>query len=94
MNNVAGNIEGQNMCEDVKKMFLQLPDATEEQVHKYLQKEYSMTDDEIEGLKKICKLGADNSKGKMCARMSRKCFYNSQMLPRSKCTNIYKRNIL
>ena len=63
MNNVAGNIEGQNMCEDVKKMLLQLPDATEEQVHKYLQKEYSMTDDEIEGLKKICKLGADNSKG-------------------------------
>ena len=53
MNNVAGNIEGQNMCEDVKKMLLQLPDAVEEQVHKYLQKEYSMTDDEIEGLKKI-----------------------------------------
>ena len=43
------------MCEDVKKMLLQLPDATEEQVHKYLQTEYSMTDDEIEGLNKMCK---------------------------------------
>ena len=64
------NFNGQNVCEDVKKMLLQLPDATEEQVHKYLQKEYSMTDDEIEGLKKMCKFKEELGKKHTAERKS------------------------
>ena len=54
------------ICKDVQKMILKHPDATKKQVVKYLQTEYSMTNHEIEGFQRICKLEADTQAEFVC----------------------------
>ena len=56
INNVPEHTKAKMICKDVQKMILKHPDATKKQVVKYLQTEYSMTNHEIEGFQRICKL--------------------------------------
>ena len=66
INNVPENSKAKIICKDVQKMIFKKPDATEKQVVKYLQTEYSMTNHEIEGFQRICKLETNTQAESIC----------------------------